>query len=180
MDERCSARKVGEENKAVSHRGGGVDGPLSDSSRLRLPGQPHFYDEFTTGEQLRDSTNSSIFSGFSSIPGSQESNCSRMEVHDFLEESDDLDDDNADRRDVGEIVSESDVCSVKRGELIKSKTNADGSGAKYDFTPRGVESGFLDEEKIAFLEHSRKLREAMLRVEDLHFGEPASTDRQTL
>lgn len=108
-----------------------------------------------------------------SFSDSEEGSSSEVEVCDFLEESGSL-------AASGGLMSGSggDGCGQYGGggavgEMAKRFLNSesddcDSSGGE---NPGGLHNMGMDQRDIAFLAESRELREAMLGVEDLHFGE---------
>lgn len=108
--------------------------------------------------RVDSSAEGSPLSAFSSMSESQGSNTSRIDVHDFLEESSGSGGD-----DEGEEEGEGRVDGIAGDE-------------KEGLVSKGQQMGLLDAEDIAFLMGRRELQDAMLRVEDLHFGEAGGYD----
>lgn len=139
--------------------------PSAESPTGRRPPFSLSVDEYlslTTGEALGVENSgkfgspaySGSLSGFSSISGSQETNDSRIEVHNFLEECD-------------ESGSEEDgIAEGREGDA----GGIDGSDSKEGGIQKSMQMALLDVEDIAALMDNRELREALLEVEDLHFG----------
>lgn len=110
---------------------------------------------------LDNSPHNSSFSGFSSISGMNESKSS-IDVHNFLEES------------LGSACEDGD------GSRREGVDNGRVGGGGLDDGRNGDVCGGhdLDAQDIRFLSESKKLRDALLAVEDLHFCEkPMLTPR---
>lgn len=175
----ASSREVSE-SRIFTHRDIHADAPTCSPTGRRWPVRSAHEEDATSPEvvvrsgglgRLESSGNGSSLSGYSSLSeNSRGTNESRIEVHDFLEESTSGSggDDEGSGGNLGDGPSEG------RGE---GKAGGDGEsggvlgGGNECDLPKGSQMGTLDAEDIAFLEECRELRETMLGVQDLHFGE---------
>lgn len=115
-----------------------------------------------------DSSGSSCMSGISSMIDSQGSCLSRIEIHDFLDESSGS---AADGESTGGSGDNGGSGTGGRGELgVGEGHYGSTAGVREDGNSKGVWNGTLNTEDISFLAESRELREAMLAVGDLHLG----------
>lgn len=177
----ASSREVSE-SRIFTHRDIHADSSTCSLTGRRWPVRPAHEEDAASPEVVvrsgglgrpESSGNGSSLSGCSSLSdNSRGTNESRIEVHDFLEESTSGSggDDEGSGGNLGGGPSEGRGGGKAEGDGDGDGGGVLGGGNECDL-PKGSQMGTLDAEDIAFLEECRELRETMLGVQDLHFGE---------